>query len=246
MNFFLNHHRGSFKINGSNLIQFDEMGSWKVMGTTIPDLLLEGNYRGITFFNKKENTFSKIESVPGLNESSRIMEFENDSILWMTHGSKGAFRILFNKNMKAKKIDHFGVEDGFPSNLKISVYSINDKLVFTGENGMYDFNKETQKFETNKYFNRLLGEDHVSEIVSNGKNSTYYIQNAQVGLLKEESFGKFSNEENIFNHINEFVNDDLSNISILDDQNVLIGAKEGFIHFDPQKEFNIKRILECI
>ncbi len=236
----LNHHRGSFKINGSNLIQFDQMGSWKVMGTSIPDLLLEGNYRGITFFNKKKNTFSKLESVPGLNESSRIMEFENDSILWMTHGSKGAFRIVFNNKMKAKKIDHFGVINGFPSNLKISVYSINNKLVFTGENGIYNFNEETQKFEPNKYFNKLLGEEHVSEIASSGKNSIYYIQNAQVGLLKEESFGKFSNEESIFNHINEFVNDDLSNISILDNRNVLIGAKEGFIHFDPQKKFKIR------
>lgn len=41
---------------------------------------------------------------------------------------------------------------------------------------------------------------------------------------------------NIFKHINKFISDDLANITILDENNVLIGAKEGFIDYTPNKK----------
>ena len=61
------------------------------MSTKIPNLIIGGDYRGLSFYNKKNNKWSKIREVQDLAESSRIMEFENDSTVWMTHGTKGAF-----------------------------------------------------------------------------------------------------------------------------------------------------------
>ncbi len=61
------------------------------------------------------------------------------------------------------------------------------------------------------------------------------------GELKEESYGKFEKETSVFKHINKFINDDLQNISILDDQNILIGAKEGFIHYNPFKNHDVNK-----
>ena len=233
----LNHHRGAFELNGTQISQLEDVGSWKFMQTSKPGMILGGNYQGMSFFENKNDRWSRINNISGLNESSRILEFENDSTLWMTHGSKGAYRIQFDANMsKQKKIEHFGVNNGLPSNIKISVYSLNGKLIFTGENGIYDFHPDSLTFSPNSYFNKLLGTDHVSKIVSNGNNSIYYIQNQKVGFLNQESFGTFKKETNIFNHINKFLNDDLPNISIIDDHKILIGAKEGFIQYDQKKE----------
>ncbi|SNR30596.1 regulatory protein, luxR family [Lutibacter agarilyticus] len=210
------------------------------MNTKIPNLVISGDYRGISLFSNNKDNWSTIRKVEGLEESSRIMEFENDSTLWMTHISKGAFRIEFNSNLKIqKKIQNFGKNNGLPSNIMIDVYSLNNKLVITTEKGIYDFNESSKTFSPNLYFNKWLGTEYISDIASNDSNSIFYIQHKKFGNLYQKGFGTFENETNIFKHINKFISDDLANISILDKNNVLIGAKEGFIDYNPNKKLFI-------
>lgn len=236
----LNHDKGGFLIEGSNIQKFHDMGSWKFIETPLPGLILGGDYQGMSFFRKINGTWTKIRGIQNFNESSRVFEYENDSILWMTHGSKGAFRISFDDNMHVKSdIEFFGQENGFPSNIFISVYTLIDKLIFTSEAGIYQFNYDSHSFIPIDFFNKWLGIDHVSEIMSDGNNRIYYTQNQKMGLLMQESFGTYKNETSLFKHINRFINDDLPNISILDEHHILIGAKEGFIKYDPKKEFRI-------
>ncbi|MBT8393212.1 MAG: hypothetical protein KJN66_00035, partial [Bacteroidia bacterium] len=243
----LNHNNGAFTVNNDELNKFHDMGSWKFVKTKIPGLLLGGDYQGIRYFKKQNNQWTNIGEIPNLNESSRILEFENDSVLWMTHGSKGAYKLEFNKNMQLKtEVQHFGEKDGFPSNIKITAYPLNDKLVFASENGIYDFIPDSSKFSYNSFFDKILGNEHVSAIEVNDKNAIYYIQNQEFGMLCEKSYGEFKKETSVFKHINKFINDDLPNITILDDQNILIGAKEGFIHYNPTKEHLKNEVFEVL
>lgn len=243
----LNHNNGAFIVNGDKLTKFHDMGSWKFVKTIIPNLILGGDYQGIKYFTKQNNKWTNIGDIPNFNESSRILEFENDSTLWMTHGSKGAYKLQLDSKMQLKnEIQHFGEKNGFPSDIKITAYPLNGKLVFASELGIYDFIQDSAKFSSNSFFDKMLGGDHVSAIESNGKRAIYYIQNQEFGELKEESYGKFIKESTIFKHINKFINDDLPNISILDDQNILIGAKEGFIHYNPIKKQSINKDFEVL
>lgn len=234
----LNHDRGAFELKGKNLTQIQDIGSWKFMNTKIPNLVVGGDYRGISIFNKNNDNWSVVQRVEKLEEqSSRIMEFENDSTLWMTHVSKGAFRIEFNSNLTIQKnTQKFGKKDGLPSNIMIDVYSLNNNLVFTTEKGIYDFNSNTRTFSPNLHFKKWLGTGYVSTMVSNENNAIYYIQNKKFGNLVQKGFGTFENKTHIFKHINKFISDDLANITILDENNVLIGAKEGFINYTPNKK----------
>lgn len=233
----LNHDRGAFELKNTALTQIQDIGSWKFMNTKTPNLIIGGDYRGISFYNKKNDHWTKIKEVQELAESSRIMEFENDSTVWMTHASKGAFRIEFDSNLAVqKKITLFGKDQGLPSNILIDVYALNGKLVFTSEKGIYDFNPKTKTFSPNLYFNKWLGTEYVSTLVANEGKSIYYIQNKKIGNLIQKGFGSFENETYIFKHINKFISNDLANISILDNNNILIGAKEGFINYNPNKE----------
>ena len=79
--------------------------------------------------------------------------------------------------------------------------------------------------------------DHVSEIASNGSNTLYFIQNLKLGSLKQETFGTYKKETGLFKHVNKFINDDLPNISTIDDDNILVGAKEGFIRYNTKMDF---------
>jgi len=238
----LNHDKGAFLIEDFDLTQFHDMGSWKFVETPLPGLIFGGDYQGMAFFRKINGKWTKVRGIDGFVESSRMIEFENDSILWMTHGSKGAYRLIFDKDMNLKgNIEHFGKEEGFPSNLNINVYPLIEKLVFTAESGIYNYNHASNSFITNSFFNKWMGTNHVSEIVSNGSNKIYYIQDQMMGIITQETFGTYVKETGLFKHINQLLNDDLPNISILDDQNVLIGAKEGFIRYEPRSDFLMNR-----
>jgi DNA-binding NarL/FixJ family response regulator len=244
----LNHDKGAFQINELELVQVHDLGSWKFIETPIPGLILGGDYQGMAFFKKSKGKWKLHRRVDGFTESSRRFLFENDTLLWMTHGSKGAYRLTFDEDMNIKSnIVNYGVEDGFPSNLKISVYPLADKLVFTAESGIYNFNHDSNLFISNSFFSKWLDANHVNEIASDGSNTIYYIQDMLFGRIVQESFGAYRKETGHFKHINPLINDDLPNISILDKRNVLIGAKEGFIRYQPNKLLsrheNIKVLL---
>jgi DNA-binding CsgD family transcriptional regulator len=243
----LNHNQGAFLINGNRLDKFHDIGSWKFIKTSDSNLILGGDYQGIRYFKKLDGKWNRIGEIPNLNESSRILEFENDSTLWMTHGFKGAYKLRLDKNMQLKNdIQHFGKHSGFPSNILITSYILNEKLIFTSERGIYDFNADSLTFSSNLFFDNILGKDHVSKLVTADDNSIYYIQNQELGVLKEESYGKFQKETSVFKHINKFINDDLQNISIINQQNILVGAKEGFIHYNPLKEHHINKDFSAL
>jgi DNA-binding CsgD family transcriptional regulator len=91
------------------------------------------------------------------------------------------------------------------------------------------------KFKPNIAFDKILGKEHVSAMEFDKNNTIYYIQNKELGVLKEKNFGEFTKETGIFKHINKLINDDLPKITTIDEENIIIGAKEGFIHFNPSK-----------
>ena len=234
----VNHHFGAFLYINDSLERFYNIGSWKFMNSIQPGLFFGGDYQGISIFANQNDSFVRKGGIDGLNFSSRMFEYESDTVLWMSHGTQGAYRISFEpKSNIVRKISEYGEGDGFPSSIMISVYRLNNNLIFTGENGIYNYNNESDRFIPNQFFNKWFGMDHVSEIASNESNTLYYIQNLNLGSLSQETFGTYKKETGLFKHINKFINDDLPNISIIDNENVLIGAKEGFIRYNTEMEF---------
>lgn len=243
----LNHHKGAFKIVGKKLDKFHDIGSWAFVETKLPNLILGGDYKGIKYFEKTNESWENTKDIQGLTESSRVLVFENDSVLWMSHGYRGVYRIVLDENLKLKnEIKHFDQRHGFPSNILITSYNINGKMVFTSENGIFNFNPSNSTFSSNTFFDEMLGKDHINYLVSDGKNSIYFIQNQKFGVIKEERFGNFNKNTNAFEHINRYISDDLQHISIIDKKNILITAKEGFVLYDPSKKHTINEDFSTI
>lgn len=243
----LNHHKGAFQISGTQLKQVHNVGSWKFIETSRYKTIIGGGYDGIMFFEKMRNRWVATRKIENLDISSRVLAFENDSTVWMTHGYKGAYLIKLNKDLSnTKEISFYGANKGFPSNVLISVYNLGESLVFAGETGIYNFDLEKDRFVLNTFLTEWLGNDHVSNITSNENGDIFFIANRELGLLNQESFGNYSKEMSIFKRINKLLSDDLEDISILDDRNVLIAAKEGFVHFDPLQDFQLSENFKTL
>ena len=242
-----NHNRGAFEIKKDTIDQIQSIGSWKFIKTPIPDIYLNGSYTGFAFFNAGDKKLQKSHTIPNFIESIGMFEFQNDSILWATHASKGAFRIELNEEMQVRNnIKLYGKDAGFPSKLKINVHEVNDKLVFTSESGIYDYNREKDLFVPNDFLNTWLGIGYLNEIVSDKNNAIYYVKDLEFGELKQVSLGAFEKKTSVFKHVNKYINDDHVNISLLDDGNLLIGAKEGFVHYNPNRKMEMQNGFEVL
>ncbi|MFK7951225.1 MAG: triple tyrosine motif-containing protein [Ekhidna sp.] len=236
----LNHHKGAFLVKNEKLEQIHNVGSWKFMGTSRKKKFLGGAYDGIHFFDKEGNKWKPYGKVDDLEISSRVFEFQNDSTIWMTHGYKGAYLISLNKTLsETKAISFYGIEEGFPSNVLISVYKIGDNLVLTGETGVYNFDQQNNRMVVNQFLSEWIGDGHISNITSSEDGNIFFIVDRELGYLHQKSFGDYSKESSLFKRINKLLSDDLENITILDERNVLIGATEGFIHFNPSQDYAI-------
>lgn len=69
-------------------------------------------------------------------------------------------------------------------------------------------------------------------------NNLYFIERDKLGVLKTDPVDGFRLDYSSFNKIKSFWNDDLANVMVLDEKNILIGGKNGFIHYSPDLDFS--------
>lgn len=233
----MGHHNGAFRIE-NNLAKLlsAQPGGWVFLPLRdTPGKLIGGVYGGIQFFSEQNQHWSFSSKPEGFKESSRIMEQDREGNLWITHGYKGVFKLeLDTEKELIKRSAFYGVEKGFPSNVLINVYPIRNELIFTSERGVYKYDKPQDRFILEPLFTSLLGSDaQLWSIKEDAIGNIYFIGRDLIGVMRKNAIGGYDLDLNSFNKIKRFLNDDLENMVILKNNEVLFGAKEGFVHYDP-------------
>ncbi|HMQ01214.1 MAG TPA: triple tyrosine motif-containing protein, partial [Cyclobacteriaceae bacterium] len=234
----LGHHNGTYRIVGESAeLISSQPGSWIFQQVKhSSDHLIGGLYSGLQLFKKEKGHWVFEKKLEGFNESSRIMEQDRDGNLWITHGYKGVFRIR-NFTTSEPEVKFYGHEQGFPSNMLINVYQIRNELIFTSENGIYKYDKSKDRFVRDAFFTSLLGEDvQLWKVQEDALGRIFFIGKEQIGMLNKNVTGDYTALTNTFNLIRRFLNDDLEAIIILSNNEILFGAKDGFIHFNPNQK----------
>lgn len=231
----MGHHRGAFRIaEGKASMLSREPGSWVFqVARQDPSVLIGGLYGGLQRFRKQQGHWVFDKKLTGFQESSRVMQQDADGNLWITHGYKGVFRIPdFLQGIE--RVDYYGKEKGFPSNTLINVFSIRNELVFTSAAGIFRYDSHTDQFTRDPFFTPLLGESaQVWSMQEDALGKIYVLGRDQMGVLRRNAAGEFVAEPNVFRPIRRFLNDDLESMIVLSNNEVIFGAREGFIHVDP-------------
>lgn len=233
----MGHHNGSFRIENDQSIPIsNEPGAWIFLQLRQKvNLLVEGSYNGLQLLKRNNEHWGGSRKLDGFKESSRVMEQDRDGTLWITHGYKGVYKIIFNDSAtRIVSVDFYGADKGFPSNALINVFNIRNELIFTSERGIFKYDKATDRFVREPFFTSLLGESvQLWHIREDAFGNIYFTGQDKIGVLRKNTVGNYSLEATSFNKIRGFLNDDLENMIVLENNEVLFGAKEGFVHYDP-------------
>lgn len=240
----LGHHHGAFQINNNSATSISPVqGAWTFLQLKYPNqnYYLGGTYTGLTLYTKSEDgNFEFVRKIKGFNESSRVMELDENGTIWMAHGYKGVYRLTLNDALDSVKVEFYNENNGLPSHFLINVWRVQNQLIFTTEYGIYQFNASTNRFEQSKLFGDQLDQNiRITSLAEDPLGNIYYVAFNEAGMLQKQAPGGYKKYTRIFNSIKELLNDDLQNISVLKANEILFAAKEGFILYNTNQPNNI-------
>ncbi|HET8859199.1 two-component regulator propeller domain-containing protein [Marivirga sp.] len=231
----MGHHAGTFEIDhGKAKSIADIPGTWTFLDLKkYPNLILQGNYKGLALFEKSASGLKFIRKLDGFEESSRVMEEDEDGNIWMTHGYKGVYKIKLKEDLNSVETTYYSEKSGLPSKVLINVWNLNNQLIFSTENGLYEYNKETDQFIPSNFLAPYFeGNTQFVSFTEDPIGNIYFVSMTETGVLEKVSNGKYKKHTAVFNQLKNVLNDDLHNIIALEANKVLFAAKEGFIYFD--------------
>lgn len=232
----IGHQNGTFILENDRVIQVhDEPGTW--IFKSLPDhpnLILQGNYSGLSILELQDGQFRFRNKLEGFDESSRLIEIDEDFI-WVAHGYKGVFKVEVSKDLsRVTSSKLYNSQDGFPRDVLINVFKIANRLVFSADTGFFEYNEAADAFEPSDTYREVLGDGVIMvDMEGDALGNVYFIEREKLGVLKPTSSNEFELHYSTFNKIKSAWNDDLANVMVLDNQNILFGGKQGFIHYSP-------------
>jgi DNA-binding CsgD family transcriptional regulator len=236
----IGHHNGATRIESAAGVRLsNEPGSWIFMTKREnPNQLIEGVYNGLQVYDWEGGHWKLKRKLKGFTESSRVMA--QDPVtgdFWVTHGYKGAYRIKLGKALDSiDDVSFYGADKGFPANLLINVFKIRNELLFTSVSGVYRYHADSDRFVPDNFFTPRLGQaDQLWFVREDAWGNIYFVSRDHIGVFRKNSLGEYTLHENAFRKIRKYLNDDLVNITVLQNNEVLYGAKDGFIHYNPNQ-----------
>lgn len=236
-NLFCGHDKGTFQINEGRATYINgEIGTWLIKETKNPNLLIQGNYEGLSVLEFKNGTWSYRNKIKGFDISSRYFDFVNPNEILISHEYKGVYKITIDSDYfqikESKKLD---IEEG----PKSSIIKYNGQLLYSNKYGVYVYDESKSNFirdntlsELIKGFNYLSGklvlDSYNNRLWLFSKNDIAY---AEPGTLSDEpKINKIAIPYELRNSKVGY-----ENILCLNDNEYLIGTTDGYLIVDLDK-----------
>ncbi|BAO75031.1 hypothetical protein WPG_0801 [Winogradskyella sp. PG-2] len=235
---FCGHDKGTFIVkNGkANLIKGD-IGTWAIKEIKDkPNLLLQGNYKGLSILEKKNEKWNYRNKIDGFNISSRYLDFIESNQLLISHEYKGVYKLnISSEYKKIMNYEKLGIDQG----PKSSIIKYQNSILYSNRGGVYIYNKPQAIFYKDSTLSSIIeGDSYVSGklIYDDNNNRLWCFSESDIIFVEP---GKLSEEPKI-NKIpipNQLRNSKVGyeNILSLADNKYLVGTADGYLTIDLDK-----------
>ena len=233
----LSHHNGPFELIRDKAVPLsDHRGAWLFMPLKKhPGYLVCGTYYGLLLYKEVNGKLEFQRKLEGFDESSRVMEEDSEGNIWIAHGYRGLFKLKLADNLqKVEKVSFYNQQHGFPSDIGINVFKINGMLVFTGLQGVYTYNRQTDRFVLYDELNNLFDKTkQVRKLIEDKEGNIWFSAGDEMGFIRKHRNGSYEVVKNVFSKLDGKLVGGFEHIAYHNNQNVLIGIDEGFVHYRP-------------
>jgi ligand-binding sensor domain-containing protein/DNA-binding CsgD family transcriptional regulator len=244
----MGHHEGAFDVEGLTALKLtSQQGIWRFVQIG-PDQAVAGHYAGLSTFKKTSSKWVFDQTLQGFTESSRIMARDERGTLWMAHPYRGIYRLKIDEKNGKSSADYFGAAQGLPSDMGNHLFKLGDKIVFTGEKGVFDFDETRQRFVPNTQFTQLFGENTALKyLLQDDHGNIWYVTNQETGVLFVENNTLEKKIKRMpIPELQGKLTDGFHFILPVDNNNVFVATGQGFIHFNPEAYKSLDTTLQLV
>ena len=236
---FCGHDKGTYLVNKNRSEQISTIkGTWCFKKIPNRDnLILQGNYDGISILGKSNQNWILRNKVQGFNLSTKFAEFISYNKLIIDHEYKGVFTVeIDNKFTEAINIKaHNEVEKGLYS----SLVRLDNDLVYANKNGLFTYSGKKKRFKKDSVLtNKAYGNSKYSsgKLVPTSKNSFWSFTSSSIRYVEESNLNKGYSVTTIpvsSNKRNAMVG--YENVSQLQGEDYIFGTSSGLWIIDIPK-----------
>jgi AraC family chitin signaling transcriptional activator len=152
---FCGHHEGTFIVENNTLNKISEIGGTWCFKTidANPDLILQGNYEGLSLLEKANGKWAYRNTLDGFNLSSKFIEFVDANSFLIAHEYKGIYKITVDDDFS--KIIDIQQDNSVEKGLYSSLVKNNYGVYYSFEKGIWKYNTKKQTFEKDTFYSKL-------------------------------------------------------------------------------------------
>lgn len=243
------HNDGTFIINGEQMLKTSSInGGWTIKKlNSNPNYLIQGTYTGLVLFKKDAaGNWAFSHKISGFGEPSRYVEQDNKGDIWVSHAYKGLYKLTLSSDLKsAKNIQFYDKENGLPSSFNINMFNVENKLIFSSDNGFLVYDDISNRFSKYDVLNKKLGSFSTSnKIISAGFKKYWFINHGKMSLVHLTEPGKIEVDSSRFSILDGRMVQYYENISQISSKIYLISVDDGFVIYNATNNKNQNQSLK--
>ena len=228
---FCGHDSGTFiveNISAKNI--FKGSGTWKFeLSPNNKNILLQGNYYGISVLEKVDNQWKFRNKIEGFNYSSRYFEITPNLEVYVSHEYKGIFRFKLDNSFS--KIKEFHAYSSPKKGKNASLTKFSNAIYYAYKGGIFKLNPITKQFEKDKLLSSIFEKDEYTsgKLIVDQSNKIWLFSKNYIHYF---SASKLSNQlkQNVIPIPSSLTNSMLGyeNITQISKSTYLIGTTDGY------------------
>lgn len=228
---FCGHDKGTFVIeNGKSENIFSKSGTWKF--ETVPgqkELLLQGNYYGISVLEKSNNQWHFRNKISGFDYSSKYFEITNNFEIYVSHEYKGVFRL--ETDAKLLKINSFTTYKQPAKGKNSCLIKFNNSIYYAYKEGVFKLNNKTKQFNKEKLLSSVFEKDEYTsgKMIVDKTNKIWLFSKNHISYFSPSKLSNQLEQSSIPIPVS-LTNSMLGyeNISQLSNSNYIFGTTDGY------------------
>lgn len=195
-----------------------------------PDMILGCSYNGLFVLKKTGKRWALSHFLKGdFKESSPMFEEDPDGSVWFSHWQKGLFRLYLNPAVDSiVRVGLYNETKGLPSNQNNTLFRVDDEIVFSSEQGLYLYNRKTDRMEPYEKWNRLFASlPSYMRLHESINGDVWCVSGKFLGLARKQG-DAYVMDSLSYRILQPKIITGFENFNFIDDKNLILSTEDGF------------------
>jgi len=232
---FCGHNKGAYLVKGVQVEKLSIIpGVWMFMQSEkYPDRIIAGTYTGLMLLQKTNEKWKFVKKLSNFEESSRMMFFDDNEIIWMSHGFKGVYKIQLNESYDSViQSTLYNSANGFQNNYGINIAKLQNQIIFLAKEGIYAYDDINDIMTRSEYFENLFDHKETGFALEDIYGNIWHFGDYSMSLKLIKKDGLYSNISIPFKQLNGHFIEGFQFVYPIDKSNFLICYEDGFINYN--------------